>query len=130
MTKDIFCCNCNTIRSCRLVSGKIIYFNRGDLWNKKFYQCPLCKGYVGCHPDTRVPMGTIPTPELRKLRADIHVEIDPIWRKGYMMRSAVYQEISDRLGKAFHSAEINSVDEAHLVLQIIKEIKDEINYEA
>lgn len=61
----IYCTGCGCMTLSVLVNGTKIYPHRPDLSDKKFFQCPVCGNYVGTHRDGR-PLGTIPTPELRR----------------------------------------------------------------
>jgi len=74
----------------------------------KSYMCYFCKDcdtYVGCHQNTRQPLGTMADPELRKLRMAVHSKIDPFWRSGKYSRKTVYRTLSDELGYQFHTGE-------------------------
>ena len=59
------------------------------LWEKsyggKVYVCsnyPRCDAYVGVHPGTRIPKGTLADQELRKKRMLAHQIFDQIWLRG------------------------------------------------
>ena len=49
--------------------------------------------YVGCHNNTRKPLGTMADKELREARMAVHAKIDPLWRSGRHRRSDVYRRI-------------------------------------
>lgn len=51
----------------------------------------------------------------------IHDIIDPLWRSGAISRKAVYQAMSDRLGREYHTAEIRSLDEANAILIVARD---------
>lgn len=72
-------CYCGSETSLR--SNALIY-NGKEYGNGKVWLCnrfPACRGSVGTHPDGR-PLGTIPDPETKKLRIQVHALIDPIWK--------------------------------------------------
>lgn len=74
----------------------------------KSYMCYYCKEhdtYVGCHENTRRPLGTMAGPELRKLRMAVHAKIDPVWRNKVHSRKEVYRYLSDKLGYQYHTGE-------------------------
>ena len=73
-----------------LSGGDVIYPHRPDLHHKKFYRCELCDAYVGCHPGTITPLGRLANAELRKAKTQAHAAFDPLWKTGYMSRSAAY----------------------------------------
>jgi hypothetical protein len=51
----------------------------------------------------------------------IHDIIDPLWRSGAISRKTVYQAMSERLGREYHTAEIRSLDEANAILIAARE---------
>lgn len=127
--QPVFCQACGKIQTCDLVTGKEIYPHRKDLYQKHFYRCPVCKNYVGVHIGTDIPLGTIPTLQVRKLRMMIHQNLDPIWRQHLMTRSELYAEISRRLGYNYHTSNLDSSEDVQKILQIIKNIKQELETE-
>jgi zinc-finger-containing domain len=82
----------------QLVNGTVIYSHRPDLAGKKFYICKPCKAYVGCHPNTSTPLGTVANYELRRLRNIAHSTFDPIWRSKSLSRSEAYIWLQGKLG--------------------------------
>lgn len=62
------------------VDGTAIYPHRPDLAHKVFYRCAPCDAYVGCHPNSTVPLGTLANAELRRWRARLHAVFDPVWQ--------------------------------------------------
>lgn len=58
----VYCCNCQDKVEAERVCGNVIYPHRPDLSGKEFYQCPMCKGYVGTHDNSGKPLGCIPSP--------------------------------------------------------------------
>jgi len=85
----------------------------------------VCKNYVGCNyksTDRTKPLGTIPTPELRAARQNLHKLIDPLWygkKNQNVKRTKVYAKISELLGKEFHAGTINSMEEFQQVINIV-----------
>lgn len=119
----IHCCGCSETVNAELVTGKEIYPHRPDLYSLPFWQCPRCNNFVGCHHKTKnrtQPLGTIPTPQIRQARKNIHAVLDPLWKSGKMKRSALYATLSEIIGRQYHTAEINTMDEAGLVLSSIR----------
>ena len=62
-----------------LVTGDKVYPHRKDLYSKWFWRCEPCNAYVGCHPGTKNPLGTLANQELRAWRLQAHHAFDPIW---------------------------------------------------
>lgn len=127
----IWCCGCQEEVNARLTNGREIYPHREDLSHLPFWKCDACGNYVGTHyktKDCEKPLGSIPTKELREMRKKIHSMIDPLWRSGRYKRGTLYKKLSDRLGYQFHSAEINTIEEAELVLEkalVISQLENE-----
>jgi hypothetical protein len=128
-TSQIFCCGCQTEIQARLTDGKEIYLHRPDLWRLKFWRCPTCGNYVGCHAKGggTTPLGSIPTPELRQARSVIHRLIDPLWRNGRITRDKLYASMSEALGYPFHTADIRSAGEAGRVHRVALTIVQRLN---
>ena len=57
----------------------------------KCYYCEPCNAYVGCHKNSRKPLGTLANKELRELRIRTHEIFDPLWKSGKMTRSEAYK---------------------------------------
>lgn len=120
----IYCCGCKKEVDARLVNGKTIYPHRYDLFSKKFYMCPDCNLYVGCHPNTDRPLGIIPTKEIMYMRKRIHSILDPLWKSGFKSRKWFYREISKRLGVSkYHTGNTRSVEECQSIYKIILDLK-------
>ncbi len=70
------------------------------------YYCKPCNAYVGCHNNTRSPLGTMANAELREFRKKAHLEFDPIWRnRSQKNRGKLYAEISKSFGREIHIGE-------------------------
>jgi len=74
---------------------------------------PSCDAYVGCHPGTEEPMGTLARKRLRRLRVLCHAEFDPLWQKhqDQVTRSEAYEAaaVVMRMDGEFH---IGRLDES------------------
>jgi hypothetical protein len=95
------------------------YCNKEALWceNKIIYgknygnsymcwYCKDCDAYVGCHNNTKEPLGVMADKELRILRIKCHDKFDDIWKNGTVTRKQAYKELQEIM-------EINQ-DEAHI----------------
>jgi hypothetical protein len=125
-THPIYCCACESEVQARLTDGSEIYPHHPNLSGLPFWKCDRCGNHVGCHHKTRDrirPLGNIPTPDLRNARRYIHAILDPLWKERGLSRAAIYQRISERLGRDYHTAEIRSVEEARQVYRIIGDIQ-------
>lgn len=123
--RQIYCCQCSEKVDARLTSGEEIYPHRKDLHEIPFWKCDRCQNYVGCHWKTKnptMPLGNIPTPEIRKARQHIHAILDPLWKSKKIKRRKLYKKISDIVGWEYHTSKIRSVEEAREIYKIVKEI--------
>lgn len=121
----IYCCECKEDVEARLVTGKVIYEHRPDLYKLPFWQCPTCLNFVGCHHKTNnptTPLGCIPTKEIKELRKQIHSIIDPMYKFGNVSRKEIYIHLNNILGWEYHTAKIRTVEEAHNILEILKSL--------
>lgn len=125
--RTIHCCGCARDVAARLTDGRETYPHRDDLHDLPFWKCDGCGNFVGCHhktDDRTRPLGCIPTPEIKAIRQQIHKVIDPLWKNGRVGRSQLYGMIAHVIGvKEYHTAEINSVEQAREVLRVSRELE-------
>jgi len=126
----IWCCGCSKAVKARLTDGAEIYPHRPDLSDLPFWRCDGCRNFVGCHHKTKDrtnPLGCIPTPEIKNARSHIHRILDPIWKRGKMKRSAVYDRIAADVGLVeYHTAEIKTVEAARDVYAAVVSIRKDL----
>lgn len=127
-TFKIWCCQCEEGVQAVKVTGKDIYPHRKDLYDLQFWRCRTCKNYVGVHKRTGIPLGVIPTLELRNARKLIHEKMDPLWQEDGYDRTTLYLDIAELLGmQEFHTAHIRTIEEARdayrAVLIIVNRVK-------
>lgn len=103
------------------VENKEIYGkNIGESW--MCYLCKICGNYVGCHQNTRTPLGKLADEETRLMRREIHKIIDRWWRSKSKTRREVYRDMEDRFGKPFHVGDLDK-DMARKILEKLKSDK-------
>lgn len=119
----IKCTICNEYIIPEEITGEKIYPHRPDLYKLKFMQCKKCKNYVGTHPDGR-PLGSIVSKEIKKSRMEIHNNLDQLWKNNVMKRKEVYSHMRQKLGYEYHTANIETKEEAEKVLTIARELHD------
>lgn len=115
----LHCCECGKLVTPRLTDGKEIYPHRPDLYSLPFWKCDECGNFVGCHHKTKnrtQPLGSIPNHAIRQLRKQIHAKLDPLWKTKKIPRGKIYAHLSDVIGREYHTANINSEDEAKAVI--------------
>ena len=64
--------------------------------------CRPCDARVGCHENTRRPLGTMADKEMRAWRMKAHAVVDPLWRSGRYQRRQVYERLRDAFGEEVH----------------------------
>lgn len=86
------------------VSNKVVY---GRPYGKSYmiWCCGDCDAYVGCHGNTKVPLGTMANAELREWRKKAHNRIDPFWKNGDLTRAEVYGFLKEHFGREIHIGE-------------------------
>jgi hypothetical protein len=124
-TKKPACPFCK--RAAELVGGLVIYPHRPDLDEKKFWRCAPCGAYVGCHPGTTNPLGTLADAETRKERSATHAVFDPIWREQRIVagrlwrRGELYGWLATSLGISIEECHIG-----HFNVQRCQEARREL----
>lgn len=124
-TASIYCTGCSKDVEARLTDGKEIYPHRPDLYSLPFWKCDTCNNCVGCHHKTSNPtrpLGVIATPELKRERMKIHALLDPLWKSGKISRKKLYQELTFRLGREYHTAELRNLYEVNEIIKALKGI--------
>lgn len=91
-------CNCCGGTRVHLVENSEIYGGRsyGD-WPYA-YLCRDCYAYVGLHPATDLPLGTLADKPLREARTRCKKPFERIWREGWLSRVAAYAWLASQLG--------------------------------
>lgn len=82
------------------------------------YWCKDCDSYVGCHNNSKRPLGTMANKELREWRIKTHSVIDPLWKDGEYSRAQVYTKLNVAFGKEIHVGE----SDIELCKEIIKKL--------
>jgi len=99
MEENIKCPYCG--KGAIWTSNEVVYGRRyGKSW--MCYWCADCDAYVGCHNNTRKPLGTMANKELRQERMKTHAVIDLLWKSGKFKRKEVYRRLSEELGHDVH----------------------------
>lgn len=65
----------------------------------RVYVCshyPRCDSYVGVHPGTNLPKGTLANKELRLKRIQAHQIFDQIWKQKILTKADAYRWIADK----------------------------------
>lgn len=96
---------------CPYCGKKAKYCENKEIYGKNYgksymcYFCEPCNAYIGCHNNTRQPLGTLANRELRQWRIKAHNHIDPIWKSGKLSRGQVYARLKYNFGRQIHIGE-------------------------
>lgn len=71
---------------CRYCGSLVVYTSNAEIYGKEYgtgkcYLCRNCRAFVGVHPGTDTPLGTLANEELREWRKEAHFWFDRIWKK-------------------------------------------------
>ena len=61
------------------------------------YQCQNCNARVGCHRDSKRPLGNVANEVLRLKRMETHQIFDAFWRSRGMSRTAAYRWLAKQM---------------------------------
>lgn len=94
----------------------------------KYYECPQCFAQVECHPGTTAAMGFVANAALRKLRHQVHAEMDILWREKKLKREEVYRKLRQKLNLTKAACHVAKFDETQCkkAIKVIAEIKKEV----
>jgi hypothetical protein len=96
VSKEPVCGYCGQLSE--KVTGRDVYPLRADLSGRMFYKCVPCDAFIGCHPGTDTPLGTLADAKLRKMRSKAHTQFDPLWKGGFLKRKQAYAALAQYLG--------------------------------
>ena len=86
--------------------------------------CRPCHAYVGCHNNTKTPLGTMADAATREARREAHKCIDPIWKSEQLKRKEVYRILRKHYGHEVHVGEM-SVDQCR---ELIEDVSQDIDW--
>ncbi len=91
---------------CRYCGSPVVYTSNAEIYGREYgegkcYLCRNCRAFVGVHPGTDRPLGTLANEELRRYRKITHYWFDQIWKKPLRIstRNKAYEWLSEQLGK-------------------------------
>lgn len=92
----------------KLIDDSQIY---GRSYGAKCYICKRCDAWVGCHKGTNKALGRVANKNLRRLKHQAHEAFDPIWKEGYLPRTAAYEVLSIAFKLPMKQTHIGMFDE-------------------
>jgi hypothetical protein len=114
----------------RVLTGMQLYRSGSsldaDLARKLFWACIPCQAWVGCHPDTQLPLGRLANAELRRWKQAAHAAFDPRWKNmadPRKSRSEAYAWLAAKLGLPVDETHIGmfDVERCKAVIEACKE---------
>ncbi len=81
------------------VSNSVIYRKEYGPWPFA-YRCTSapCDSYVGLHPKTDIPLGTLANKAMRAARKQAKAHLSPMWEVDGMDKTAVYAWLGEKMG--------------------------------
>lgn len=81
------------------VNNTVIYGRQYGAWPFA-YKCVNveCDSYVGIHPKTDIPIGTLATKPMRVARKAAKAAFSPLWEKQGMDKDAAYAWLAEKMG--------------------------------
>jgi len=112
----MICPFCN--KPAEWVENKEVY---GRNYGKSFmiWLCKPCDAYVGCHENTKKPLGVMANRETREWRVKAHEAFDPIWKEKVMTRQGGYKWLRERLGRRIHIGE-SDIETCRAIIELCK----------
>lgn len=89
---------------CNLCGGHVLIKSHTEIYGRNYgdwpwvYGCVSCGAYVGLHPFTDIPLGTLADKETREARNKCKAPFEIIHKHGYLSRNDAYQALSEKLG--------------------------------
>lgn len=91
---------------CRICNGKVRIAHHDEIYGKAFgdwpyaYLCGDCGAYVGMHPFTAIPLGTLADKRTREARKQCKAPFEKLWREGVMSRTEAYHWLASEMNIA------------------------------
>ena len=109
MRATLVCPYCQMPAELALASDHLYGRDFGPVW-----ECRPCEAWVGVHPGTTKPLGTLANAKLRKARRRAHEAFDPLWQaqlrrkpiQRWEARRNWYQWLSHKLNIPFDDCHI------------------------
>ncbi|WP_369675649.1 zinc-finger-containing protein [Klebsiella pneumoniae] len=89
---------------CHLCDSRIKIATHEEVYGRNYsdwpymYLCEGCGAYVGLHPFTAIPLGTLADKRTREARKLCKEPFERIWRTGVMSRSEAYEWLASKMG--------------------------------
>jgi len=90
-------------KHCRFCHSSVQVGTHQDVYGRDYsdwpyvYMCDGCGAYVGMHPFTNIPLGTLADRATRQARKRCKKPFETIWRQGYMARTEAYSWLANKM---------------------------------
>lgn len=116
---------------CNCCNGSVRVAGHGEVYGKTYgkypwmYLCEDCGAYVGMHPFTNIPLGTLADAATRKARNYSKKPFEEIWQSGIMTRTEAYRWLAKEMGKTTAECHFGlfTKEECNKAYAICKEFK-------
>jgi hypothetical protein len=106
---EVICRYCG--EEAQLMFGRDLFGEGRRLERKRYWVCERCDARVGCHGESREPMGELADASLRKLRSKAHKFFDRMWQQGHKTRNSAYFWLAEKMGLTRNECHIANFDE-------------------
>lgn len=78
--------------------------NNSEIYGREYgdwpwaYLCDGCGAYVGMHPFTAIPLGTLANEEQRRARKICKADFEALWKTGRLTRDEAYAQLAAHMG--------------------------------
>lgn len=115
--------------ACCLCGGNVRIGTHQELYGRDFsdwpyvYLCEVCGAYVGLHPFTAIPLGTLADKQTRDARKNCKLPFERIWKSGDMTRTEAYHWLAEKMGIPIHECHFGwfTVEQCHAAMDIFNE---------
>ena len=105
---------------CPHCSGSVRLANNSEVYGQSYGEWPWmylceresCRAYVGTHPYTGIPVGTLATADIRAARVKAKTQFNAMWQSGQMSRTDAYGWLAARMNIPVASAHFGWFDVA------------------
>lgn len=130
-------CNC-CIDNGNSITDNIVLVENKEIYGRNYgdwpwiYLCKECRAYVGLHPYTHIPLGTLADKELREARKTSKSYFEILHKSGFKSRSEAYKMLAQKMGIPTEECHFGwfDIERCMLAEQASKDIMDSIHIQA
>lgn len=90
--------------TCPYCNGEVKIAGHDEIYGRAYgewpwaYLCTECRAYVGMHPFTNIPLGTLANAALRKARKECKQPFEMLWQGAGWTRDQTYEGLAAHMG--------------------------------